>query len=304
MFEERVELARQLEEQRWQEANAAARAVEDRVAELEGRLPLYRDVPRRSVKLGRSRGTLQNGLTCLRACLTRAVALRYISENPAAKIELPRGQAPEMRVLTSEQVGLLLAAASREERSAMTYPVILTAVGTGVRRGELFALRWRDFDQQRRRLWVRRNVNRWGEFQEPKTRGSVRAIGIPKELVAALLEHKMAAKRKGDDDLIFANTNGSVVDAGNFVRREFKPALRAAKVPVVRFHDLRHTFASLLIARNVSPKAISEALGHASVQITLDRYSHLYDDARGDAGDAMQAALFGPPAATLEAVQA
>lgn len=85
----------------------------------------------------------------------------------------------------------------------------------------------------------------------------------------------MASPFKADDDLIFPNAEGRPIEGGNLIRREFWPAVRVAKIDRVRFHDLRHTFASLLIAQGEHQKLISDQPGHASVQITLDRYGHL-----------------------------
>jgi integrase len=129
--------------------------------------------------------------------------------------------------------------------------------------------------------------------QEPKTRGSVRAIAITATLVTALREHRMASPFKSDDALIFGTAKGTPLDGVNLVRRAFKPALRRAKLPEIRFHDLRHSFASLLIAQGEHPKLISEQLGHASTKITLDRYGHLMDQSYGDASARLDEALFG-----------
>ncbi|MGB2874799.1 MAG: tyrosine-type recombinase/integrase [Gaiellaceae bacterium] len=309
MFKERLELARRLEVERWQREQQASRAAELQLAALEGRHPRIVDAPRRSVRLGTSAGTLQNCLTALRAMLGCAVRWGYIPANPAQGLRLPRGEHREMQPLTREQVELLLEAMSGAPRVA-----VLTAVSTGVRRGELFALRWGDFDAERRRLWIRRSLDRHGEFHEPKTRRSVRAIACRPTLVRALLEHRVGSFFSGADELIFPNANGVPIDAGNFVRREFRPALRRASVPLVRFHDLRHTFASLLIAEGVAPKLISEQLGHASIAITMDRYGHLFDQSYADASDAIErafelpdaeeavAAASGPPASTAAGV--
>jgi integrase len=109
----------------------------------------------------------------------------------------------------------------------------------------------------------------------------------------ALRAHQLASPFSGEDDLIFVNEKGTVLDGHNFVRRVFEPALRRAGLPKIRFHDLRHSFASLLIAQGEHPKLISEQLGHASVQITLDRYGHLLPASYDSAGERLEAALFG-----------
>src|SRR5438093_4299871 len=136
-------------------------------------------------------------------------------------------------------------------------------------------------------------VGRQFRHPTPKIRGSVRAVAITQTLVAALREHRMASPFKTEDALIFCTAKGTPLDGVNLVRRVFKPALRRAKLPEVRFHDLRHSFASLLIAQGEHPKLIAEQLGHASVKITMDRYGHLMDQSYGDASDRLDAALFG-----------
>jgi hypothetical protein len=169
----------------------------------------------------------------------------------------------------------------------------VTTTGTGMRLGELLALRWSDVEWRNRRLWVRRSITRKGTVQEPKTRGSVRAIAITPTLLSALREHRMRSAYKADGALIFSTAKGTPLDGVNLVRREFKPALRKAKLPDIRFHDLRHGFASLLIAQGEHPKLISEQLGHSSVKITMDRYGHLMDQSYGDASARLDATLFG-----------
>jgi integrase len=170
-----------------------------------------------------------------------------------------------------------------------------------MRLGELLALRWGDVDWNSGRVWVRRNVTRSGHFQEPKSRGSVRAIAMPPTLARALREHRLASPFSGEDELVFPNETGRPLDGGNLVRREFKPALGRAGLPQIRFHDLRHTYASLLIAQGEHPKLISDQLGHASVQITLDRYGHLMDQSYGDASGRLETALFGGESAAVVA---
>jgi integrase len=198
-YEERLRLAREEE---------AKRAKEER-----------RDAP--PVKLGHSPGTISNALTPLREMLGHAVEWEYLTANPALGVKRPRVERNEMHVLGPAEIGKLLEKAEGAGRVA-----ILTAVTTGMRRGELLALRWGDVDWFSRRIWVRRNVTNRGVFQEPKTRGSVRAIAMPATLVTALREHRVASPFSGEDDLIFASEKGTPLDGHNFVRRVFEPALR------------------------------------------------------------------------------
>jgi integrase len=133
----------------------------------------------------------------------------------------------------------------------------------------------------------------------------VRAIALTPTLAAELRKHRLASRFSGEDDLIFASERGTPLDGRNMVRTIFDPAVRRARLPKMRFHDLRHSFASLLIAQGAHPKYISEQLGHASVMVTLDRYSHLFDQSYGDEGDKLEAALFGDRQdAALEAAEA
>jgi len=275
---------------RYQERLRAARELEAKRAKEERRDP-------RPVRLGRAPGTISNALTPLREMLGHAVEWEYLNANPCDRVKRPRVERQDMHFLTAEEVGKLLGAARPEWRT-----LLLTAVTTGMRRGELVALRWGDVDWHGQRIWVRRNANRHGHFQEPKSRGSVRAIAMTSSLVSALRLHLMASPRKGEDDLIFSTEKGTLLDGHNVVERQFKPTLRRAGLPQIRFHDLRHTFASLLIAQGEHPKYISEQLGHAGVQITLDRYGHLMPQSYGHAGDRLEAALFGPTSNATEAV--
>jgi integrase len=273
-YQDRLRVARQLE---------ANRAGEER-----------RDP--RPVNLGRKPGTIGNAMTPLVEMLGHAVQWEYLSANPAAGVRRPRVVQREMFVLDGAQIVELLEG-KNDQGAPHVRPewrtFFLCAATTGVRLGELLALRWSDVDMQNRRLWVRRSITRRGTLQEPKTRGSMRAIAITPTLVAALREHRMASPFKADSALIFCTAKGTPLDGVNLVRREFKPALRRAKLPEIRFHDLRHSFASLLIAQGEHPKLISEQLGHASVKITMDRYGHLMDQSYGDASSRLDAALFG-----------
>jgi integrase len=157
--------------------------------------------------------------------------------------------------------------------------------------GEALGLKWTDVDLEAGTLRVNRQLQRMrredGEagklvFSEPKN-ASRRTVDLPKRIVGALkshrkrqLEEKLRAGGSGwqDNGLVFATTKGTPLDAQNVVNRGFKPLLKRAGLPDIRWHDLRHTCATLLLSRGVHPKYVQQLLGHASIQLTLDRYSH------------------------------
>jgi integrase len=230
---------------------------------------------------GRSGKTVNNYLVPLRKMLSDAVSWGFLTTNPAADVQRARVVRKEMAALTPEQVRRLLAAAEPE------YELLFrVAIFTGVRSGELLALQWRDVDWQRAQLCVRRSV--WkGHISEPKSARGVRRIDLGPDLLATLRSAKSSSGHP--NDLIFTNRNGSYIDPRNLVQRHFEPTLKRAGLPHVRFHDLRHTFASLLIAQGRHPKAIQDQLGHASIQTTLDRYGHLLPGVHEHGGAGLEA---------------
>ncbi|MFQ5736773.1 MAG: site-specific integrase [Thermodesulfobacteriota bacterium] len=153
---------------------------------------------------------------------------------------------------------------------------------TGLRRGELLALQWGDVDFANGIIHVRRSLYR-GSFVSPKSKRSVRKVVMTPNLAGVLKKHKLESPGNGLD-LIFSNGEGKPLDPDNLIRREFLPALRRAGLRKVRFHDLRHTFATLLISQGENVKFIQTQLGHASVQTTLDRYRHLLPETHHEAG--------------------
>jgi integrase len=239
--------------------------------------------------------------------LGRAVEWNYLAVNPAANLRRPRDErqaSDNMHALDATEVRALIEAAGaitdeslspaeRQRRAQFARALVMTAAMTGMRRGELVGVTWGDVDWRRNRLHVRRSVGLGGRITKPKSAKSVRAIALTPTLVAELKRHRLAARWSDEDDLLFSSSHRTTLDGRNMVREVFDPAVRRAKLPKMRFHDLRHTFASLLIAQGAHPKYISEQLGHASVQITMDRYSHLFDQSYSDESDKLEAALFG-----------
>jgi integrase len=194
-----------------------------------------------------------------------------------------------MRTLTPSEVEVLLDTA----KDNYYYPVIYTAVSTGLRQAELLGLRWRDIDLDflsisvSRALYKRRGVC---QFKEPKTSHSRRRVAMTPKLALFLREYKaereqlyqQLGKQLALDDLVFPSIEAKPLDpcvlTHNFTRIANKAGLTG-----VRFHDLRHTFASLMFLRGAKPKVISEALGHSSVAFTMDAYSHIIEGMQEDA---------------------
>jgi integrase len=267
MFEERVRLAQERERAR---------------ADAEQRDP-------RPIRLGRSPKTISNAIVVLSAMFKDAVKWDRLAASPAAALERPRDdRAPEDRMRPLDAAGLRALVDAAEGQLARA--LLLTAAMTGMRRGELLGLRWRDVDYTNRRVWVRRSIGLGGVVKEPKTRRSVRAIALPRMVADELEAHWKASTFRAADDYVFASSTGTPLDARNMIREVFEPALRSAKLAPVRFHDLRHSYASVLIEQGAHPKVISDQLGHASVQITMDRYSHLFDGAYSDVNDELEQA--------------
>ena len=179
-------------------------------------------------------------------------------------------------------------------------------MSTGLRQGELLGLRWEDVDLGTATLRVRHTLQPPGfpkgapaRLTPPKTRRSLRSVRLPHSAVAALFRHQelQDAERSRSNgswqelDLVFPNTLGGYADYTNLMPHHFKPLLRRAGLPGIRFHDLRHTCATLLLTKGVHPKIVSEMLGHSSVSITLDVYSHVIPGLGDAAASAMEDAL-------------
>ena len=212
-----------------------------------------------------------NEVVILKQMFKHAHKWGYTRSNPGEYLERPKVIKPEIEILEPKEVKLMLEKASELYRTAF-----LTAVLTGVRAGELWALQWGDLDWNGKRLFIRRSV--WkGSFQMPKSQKSVRKIDLPDGLIPELRKWKLRCPLS-ERDLMFPSAEGSVTDHDNARNRHFDAALRRAKLRHVSFHSLRHTNASLRIRAEQNIKYISTQLGHASVKITLDTYGHLFDD--------------------------
>jgi integrase len=176
------------------------------------------------------------------------------------------------------------------------------AIHTGLRQGELLGLKWDDVDLEAGTLQVRRTLTTTKGglvLSAPKTKGSRRAVKLSQTAVSALRGH--LERQLGEIDragsswlkngLLFASETGEPLERRYVTKYQFKKLLKRAGLPDVRFHDLRHTCATLLLGRNVNPKIISEMLGHATIAITLDIYSHVLPHMQNEATKALEEAL-------------
>jgi integrase len=207
---------------------------------------------------------------------------------------------PPTRVksISHKQVQTLLAAAHGDRNEAL----YVVALHTGLRLGEILGLKWADVDLDAGKLSVRRSLkvtaNGLG-FGPPKNKASRRSAPLNKPTVAALKayrkhqhEERISASRWHDLDLVFPNRVGNPMDHNNLYHRDFKAALERAGLPMTfRFHDLRHTCATLLLSKNVNPKIVQEVLGHSNISQTMDTYSHVLPTMQEEAAAAIQSAL-------------
>lgn len=243
---------------------------------------------------GLSSSTVHHLHAVLHKALDNALRLGLVQRNVSDMVRPPRMRHHEMSTLSSEEARTLLAAAAGNRFEAL----YVLALSTGMRQGELLALKWRDVDLEGGSLQVRATLQYTNDgyvFSEPKTARSRRRVALPRVALDALRRH--AARqlderlRMGpvweDMDLVFPNTIGKPMDGIHLMRREFLPLLTRAGLPRIRFHDLRHTAATLLLSKGINPKIVSEMLGHAQVSITLDIYSHVTPHMQQQAADAM-----------------
>jgi integrase len=214
--------------------------------------------------------------------LEQAVRFSLIPFNPAARVDPPKVRQEEITPLDSEQARVFLEAAKGDRFEALC----VLSLTVGLRMGEALGLKWSDIDVDAKTLRVNRQLQRVRDggglvFSEPKN-ASRRTIDLPQRALEALRSHRKrqieeqlrASAQWADNGLVFTTGIGTPIDAQNIVNRHFKPLLKRAGLPSIRWHDLRHTYATLLLARGTHPTYVQKSLGHASVQLTLDRYSH------------------------------
>lgn len=234
-----------------------------------------------------------------RRALEQAEAWDFVRKNVARHATVPQAQHTERTVLEAEDVARFFEEASGDRFEAL-YVVALT---TGMRSGELLGLRWTDLDLKRGYLRVQRSVDTmYGPAQEkaPKRESSKRPIKLLPEAIVALEEHRKrqleerlrAGPRWQDKGYVFPSRIGTAMSANNLRRRNLQPILKSAGLARLTFHELRHTFATLMLSGGEHPKVVQSILGHASITQTLDTYSHVLPGLQEDAAQRLRGQLF------------
>lgn len=228
--------------------------------------------------------TIHKVFDVLKVALQRAVKFNLINENCARLVELPRIRKNEMKVWSLEQVNLFLKEIMFIRKADNYFTAYMIALLTGMRQGEILGLRWRDISFEKNLIYVKQVLTHDGKELKlgTKTVSGMRTISITDSLCKQLLItkkdiqllKKMNGKNFRDNDLVICTKKGSPVNSSNLIRA-FKKDILKVGLPLIRFHDMRHTHATMLIEQNINPKLIQERLGHARIGITLDIYSHV-----------------------------
>jgi len=234
--------------------------------------------------------TLRKILVTLGQIMGYAVRHKYIDYNPVREAEKPKGQGktkkPKIRILSPTEIKALL-----EAESDQKYEILfMLAIFSGVRQGELLGSKWSDVDWGNSQIHIQRTFNNQ-EWYDVKTETSNRKIDLGPKMMTELKKWKLACP-KCDPDLIFPNEAGGPINHNNMVSRYFNPALKKAGIEKIRFHDLRHTYASLMIEQGENIKYIQSQLGHSSPTVTWNVYAHLMKPVNQEAAIRLEKTIF------------
>lgn len=248
----------------------------------EGRVPR---IESKNQPKGLSPKTVRNINQIISSAMDMAKEQKLILDNPTSKCSLPKVEHKEMKTLQPEQ----LTAFMNEARNSGVYELYYLDLATGMRRGELLGLKWNDIDLKHGIIRVCRQVARIdGQVQEIplKTKNSYRNIAISQDTVEMLKE----MKEKSNSEYVFPSPSGGPISPDS-VRHMLHRVLKRAGLPQLRFHDLRHTFATLALQNGVDIKTVSGMLGHFSAGFTLDTYAHVTTASQKEAANTMSAVL-------------
>jgi integrase len=232
----------------------------------------------------------------LKASLDQAVKFGYIKQNPALYVEKPKETKAEIQVWTEGQVQHFL----QLTKKSRYHIAFLLAVTTGMRRGEILGLRWQDIDFEERTLSIRQTLSAQNKLMATaKTKSSQRSIHLDEHTMEELKQHRLRILKEkmrqgeayNDHDLVCCTVTGKPTSNENFWQ-VWTGYLKQSGLPHIRFHDLRHTHATLMLKAGIHPKIVAERLGHANVNITLNTYSHVVKGMQQEAADVIGSMLF------------
>ena len=241
-------------------------------------------------KKGISLPTLRKSLITFGQVMKYAIRHKYIDHNPVTEAEKPKDQgkeeAPVIRVLRPSEINVFLNAVTDVKFKTL----FMLAIMCGARQGELFGLKWSDILWKNSQVHIQRTFNN-GSWYRTKSKNSNRKIDLGPTVMMQLKEWKLACP-SNELDLIFPNESGNPLHHEHVRRSNFWPALDRAALPRIRFHDLRHSYASLLIAQGENIKYIQIQLGHSKPTITLDVYAHLFEDQNPESAKRLDDKIF------------
>jgi integrase len=239
---------------------------------------------------GVSPATQNHAGVTLSAALNDAVKMGILPSNPAKVVKKPKVSRPEIHPLDAEQVRVFLAATESDRLHAL----YVLAVDTGMRQGELFGLLWSEVDWSASTVGVVRSLEQKDgrhRLKDVKTKSSRRRIRVSPATIAALNQHRRKLLAKGvyrDEGPVFCDTAGNWLHRCNVYRDSFRKSLKRAGLPRVRFHDLRHTGATLMLLGGINVKAVSATLGHSNITTTLNVYAHFLPEMAEQRAEVMQ----------------
>jgi len=229
---------------------------------------------------GLASATVKKIFEIIKNSLEHAVDFELVMKNAARKVKLPKMDRKEIEVWSENEINKFLNTAEGDP----FYMVFHLALTTGMRQGEILGLRWKDVDLDKGKLSIKQTLSHDGKFfiSGAKTKASLRTIPLPEATIKRLITTQILIKEQKekfgiiyeDHDLVVCTQHGTPINPAN-VRRSFNRLIELANVPKIRFHDLRHTHATLLLSKGVPPKVVAERLGHSNIKITLDTYSHV-----------------------------
>lgn len=246
--------------------------------------------------------TVQKSHTVIHAALNSARKFGLIPYNPDDATNPPKPKSNAMKFFTKDQTHHLLQVA--KETEDRYYALYFLAIVTGMRQGELLALKWENVDLEKGILSIKLNLKRVPGggliLDKPKTKSSIRSIKLGSDSIEILKAHKkqLSTEKQAARDLwqnegfVFPSTVGTALDPSNLLK-QFRKLLKTANLPKIRFHDLRHTAASLMLNNGIDVLVASQRLGHAHPSITLDVYGHLMPSMQNEAANILDTLILG-----------